>query len=212
MCGHSFCSLCIRRHCDPIINRFTANVCPICKAKADTFDLRKNVNLAIAVEHFGEFRADLAAALSRTATASSSDKPIGARTLVKSGKEITTRLPQFNLHGLSKDKVKKTIDQTTKDSRIKLRLDGDKEALDKRLKDFVHLHNAQIGALHPLSLDQVVEKINIQSLAVDKENAKAAKTLTSVEKLKNGHESAAMAMNFKKLAKVFFLYLLFAPK
>lgn len=210
LCGHSFCSLCIRRHCDPMINRSTSNVCPICRAKADTFDLRKNVSLAIAVEHFGGLRNGLVNVLNSSAASaistSSNNKYTSSsdslRAEAKSGKAITMRLTQFNLHGLSKDKVKKIIDQATKDARVKLRIDGDKDALEKRLKDFVHLHNSQLGAMNALTLDQVIERVNAQSLAMEKEQAKANHTLGSVEKLKNGQETTEISFNFKKLAQV----------
>lgn len=209
ICGHSFCALCIRRHCDPMINRATANACPICRAKADTFDLRKNTTLAIVVEHFRGLRKDLADALTNAESGvvvSNSSSAVaseaGKRHMTGSGKEITGRLSQFNLHGLSKDKVKKIIEQATKDSRVKLRLEGDKDALERRLKDLVHLHNAQIGAINPLTLDQVIEKINVQSIIMEKEQLKANKTVGSVEKLKNGQETVEIANNFKKLAQV----------
>eukprot|EP01033_Poteriospumella_lacustris_P001567 gene1567-1136_t len=191
-----------------MINRATANACPICRAKADTFDLRKNTTLAIVVEHFRGLRKDLADALVNTksgivvsnSTAAASEA--GKRTMTGAGKEITGRLSQFNLHGLSKDKVKKIIEQATKDSRVKLRLEGDKDALERRLKDLVHLHNAQLGAINPLTLDQVIEKINVQSLVMEKEQLKAYKTIGSVEKLKNGQETVEIASNFKKLAQL----------
>lgn len=205
LCGHSFCALCIRRHCDPMINRATANACPICRAKADTFDLRKNTTLAIVVEHFRGLRKDLADALANTKSGvvvSNSTSEAGKRPMTGAGKEITGRLSQFNLHGLSKDKVKKIIEQATKDSRVKLRLEGDKDALERRLKDLVHLHNAQLGAINPLTLDQVIEKINVTSIVMEKEQLKAYKTIGSVEKLKNGQETVEIASNFKKLAQV----------
>lgn len=209
LCGHSFCALCIRRHCDPMINRATANACPICRAKADTFDLRKNTTLAIVVEHFRGLRKGLVDALTHTKSGGGSNFSTAAASeagkrqiLAGAGKEITTRLTQFNLHGLSKDKVKKIIEQATKDSRVKLRLDGDKDALERRLKDLVHLHNSQLGAINPLSLDQVIEKINVQSIVMEKEQQKAYKTISSVEKLKNGQETVEIANNFKKLAQV----------
>lgn len=202
LCGHSFCSLCIRRHCDPTINRFTANVCPICRAKADTFDLRKNVTLAETVEQFRQVRDDLLALLeSKPAPTVKKERAVELGSSSK-GLIITGRLSQFNIHGMSKAKIQKVIEQATKDSRIKLRTEGDKDALERRLKDFVHLHNAQVGATNALTMDQVIEKINQQSLAMEKASSKEARTMASVEKLKNGEETDEFKVNFRKLAQV----------
>lgn len=58
-CGHSFCSLCIRKHCDATYNRTTHEICPCCREKADLVDLRKNVSLASVIDKYREFGKDL---------------------------------------------------------------------------------------------------------------------------------------------------------
>lgn len=58
-CGHSFCSLCIRKHCDATYNRTNHEVCPCCREKADLIDLRKNVSLASVIDKYRDFSQDL---------------------------------------------------------------------------------------------------------------------------------------------------------
>ena len=70
-----------------------------------------------------------------------------------------------------------------------IRLDGDKDALEKRVNAFLHLHNAQIGSDAPLNLDQVVKLVNYQETQMEKESSKGLRTAAKLEKVKNGEVS-----------------------
>ena len=63
------------------------------------------------------------------------------------------------------NKVRKAVDDVTKGSSIQLRLDGDKDAIEKRLKELIHLINAQLGSEHPLTLNGAIQKINDETIS-----------------------------------------------
>lgn len=159
-CGHSFCSLCLRRHFDTTLNRTTNNICPTCREKAEQFDMRKNVALSMVVLQYREVKKVLYTKLSSTEDTISPSPSIFNNYHAIRGHTITSKVTALNLHKATRDKVKKAIDDATKDSRIKLRSDGDKDVLERRYRDLLHLINAQVDADNPLSLDAVVKKIN----------------------------------------------------
>ena len=189
-CGHTYCSLCIQRHCDSTLNRTNPGYCPSCREKADPFDMRKNTLIATVVEHYKNARKDIfdlliqqkttvvavaeddveaATGSSRSSSRRVKDQPpphipVGSTHVNGNhrGHKITSKLTHFHLHGLSKEKVKKIIEDVTKESKIKLRVDGEKEALERRLRELVHLANAQIDAENPLTLDEAIQSINQQ--------------------------------------------------
>eukprot|EP01040_Poterioochromonas_malhamensis_P018244 gene18244-21254_t len=159
-CGHSFCSLCLRRHFDTTLNRTTNHICPTCREKAEQFDMRKNVALSMVVLQYREVKKVLYTKLSSTEDTISPSPSIFNNYHAIRGHTITSKVTALNLHKATRDKVKKAIDDATKDSRIKLRSDGDKDVLERRYRDLLHLINAQVDADNPLSLDAVVKKIN----------------------------------------------------
>lgn len=179
-CGHSFCSLCIRRHCDATLNRTTSEQCPCCREKIDLQqDLRKNVSLGALVDKFKVLSKDLLAALFQS---SASCEPASSKKrvrMVTPGKAITARLAQYHFHGASKEVVRKAMEEVTRDSKVKLRAEGSKEAMERRLRELIHLINAQLGADCPLSLEEAVEAINYQDKLADAEALKARRTSSS---------------------------------
>jgi hypothetical protein len=185
-CGHSFCSLCINKYFDKTINRKVSDVCPSCREKADLSDLRSNRILCAASDGFKSVQFDL----KKTLTAER--KVIAVLPMKTEQKQfsiylpVTKRLPHFSFHGLAKDKVKKTIEKVFIDSKIKLRLDGEKETIERRFREFIHLHNSQIGATTPLSFEAVAQQINENEVLRDREIKKNSNTFNKIEKLKYG--------------------------
>jgi hypothetical protein len=169
-CGHSFCALCIRRHFDRSLNRSTFDICPSCRVKGEINDLKKNISLSNAVIQYKQLRTSLFATFQQTAnrssplpspSISSSSTFLGSNYNEISGYKITSKVPPFHFHGLNSQKIRKYLDELTKHSRIKLRIDGcDKDATEKRIRDLVHVINAQVDADQPLSLDAVIKKQN----------------------------------------------------
>jgi hypothetical protein len=168
-CGHSFCALCIRRHFDRSLNRSTFDICPSCRVKGEINDLKKNITLSNAVIQYKQLRNTLFSSLKENSSRrlSSSPSVSSSSTFLASkyneilGYKITSKVPPFHYHGLNKEKIKKYLDELTKHSRIKLRIDGcDKDMIEKRIRDLVHVINAQVDADQPLSLDAVIKKQN----------------------------------------------------
>lgn len=106
------------------------------------------------------------------------------------GVPITRRLPHYNFHGVKKDKVKSTLVQLTSESKVQVRLDGDKDVLERRVRAFVHLSNSQVGSDTPLGLDQVVRQLNLEETQMEKESTKSLRSAGKIELVRNGVVSA----------------------
>lgn len=180
-CGHSFCSLCIRRHLDSTMNRIQADVCPVCREKAEAYDLRKNVCLGKIIENYKLVCGDLYSLLADKEVNNDTETSRSKRPRNKEpqGKTITQRVSQINCHGLSKDKIKKYIDDLTKESKVKLNTQGDKDVLERRIRELVHLINAQIGSDNPLTLDEAITQINKQEIEKEKHSKRSFEDFTS---------------------------------
>jgi hypothetical protein len=195
-CGHSFCSLCIRKHFDAKLNTINSGTCPICRKKGQTNDLCKNVALAAVVERYqalrGDFFALLCATRATTATTNNSNSVnnsnsssgnivrMSQRSLrrvsgppVRSGEPIVARLAQFNPHGIKVDRLRQHMSEITAKSSVELRMDGDRGILERRLRELTHQINAQVGADHPLSLDDVIAKVNLAETHLEMELRKS---------------------------------------
>lgn len=140
-CGHSFCSICIRKSLDKVLSAHRTTTymqCPSCREKADSADLIPNRALAVVITNYKTMRKDLFSFLSQTtntmgkpkkavSSSSSSSSSSAPHTTTTHGNPVISRMPHYNFHGMTKEKIRKTIENHTKDSKVKLRLDGDKE-------------------------------------------------------------------------------------
>jgi hypothetical protein len=191
-CGHTYCSICIRKHCDPLVNKTTSGTCPICKEKAEVFDLKPNTVLASVVAQFIMVRPDALRLITNGTLLVNTNEDvqiIEGDKRAASGVVINKRIPLLSFHGQKKDKVKEMLLKVCALSKVKLRCDGDKEVMEKRLREFVHLHNAQIGSLSPLSLEQVIRKVTEDETTLEKEAYKTARNSQKLERIKNGQVS-----------------------
>ena len=199
-CGHTYCSLCIRKHLDQTINKTTYNVCPSCREKAEVFDLRKNTVLGTAVQAFQSLR-PVALKLAKQSLRikdnnedmdiievfpSTTSKVSNSAVKFPTGIAITKKIAQFSFHGSKPDKIKATLVQVSGNSRVKLRLDGSREVMEKRLREFVHLNNAQIDSTAPLSLEDVIRMVNENESLLFKESVAISRLTNKLEKVKNG--------------------------
>lgn len=187
-CGHSYCSICIRKHFDANLNRTSSDTCPSCREKADSFDLKKNSQLSSIVRAFRALRPDMLNLIKDAQSVEQGRSSIKAKQKVGNsvGASITRRLPHYNFHGVKKDKVKSTLVQLTSDSKVQIRLDGDKDVLERRVRAFVHLSNSQVGSDTPLGLDQVVRQLNLEETQMEKESNKSLRSAGKLEKIRNG--------------------------
>lgn len=93
---------------------------------------------------------------------------------------------------MKKDKVKSTLVQLTAESKVKIRLDGEKDTMERRLREFIHLHNAQIGSEAPLTLESVIKAVNDGETQLEKESHKSARSVNKLDKVRNGEVSGAI--------------------
>lgn len=154
-CGHSFCSICIRKSLDKVLNQHrttTYTQCPSCREKADSSDLIPNRTLAVVVTNYKTMRKGLFSFISQTTNTGNNSTYIdsnsnklassSASSCKSHGIPIIKRMPHYNFHGMTKEKIRKTIENITKESKIKLRMDGDKEVT------MDHLLVALLGCLN----------------------------------------------------------------
>ncbi len=103
------------------------------------------------------------------------------------GTTITKKLAQMHFHKQSRDAVKKSLEKLTEGASVHLKTDGDKDLLEKRHKDYIHLHNAQLESVNPLTVEQVVAEVHRRETAKGIEAKKAIKSSSTVEALRNGN-------------------------
>ena len=112
-CGHSFCSVCIRKHLDRSINPNTFESCPSCKEKCTTFDLRADRVLCSVVLNFKESRRVLIDSVQKSALRDSQrgEKELGNRGSSHSNIHdiITKTLPHKTFFKFSKQKAKQEL-------------------------------------------------------------------------------------------------------
>lgn len=202
-CGHTFCSICIRKHFDKAINRVSADQCPVCKEKSELFDMKRNIVLCDIVKSFCALRKDLLLTMkdsldgaldgssSRRAVDMTKSRATTDRTSSNGGggTKIIKRMPHYSFHssGNSREKIKKVIEQITIESRVKLRVDGTKDDLERRVRELIHLNNAQIGNTQsPLSFEQVIARVNEMERNRETSLLKSSKLVQKIEKIKNG--------------------------
>eukprot|EP01034_Spumella_vulgaris_P030935 gene30935-38234_t len=80
-------------------------------------------------------------------------------------------------------------------------MDGDKDVLERRLREVIHLNNAQLNALQPLTFDQVIKHVNDRETAKESEARKSAGTISKLEKLKSGQTVKELDTHFASLVK-----------
>lgn len=220
-CGHSFCSLCIRKHLDRTINigKNTFNQCPNCAESAEVVDLRPNRSVAVVVQLFEKSRPALLALLKQSISKADNEEevidtavghkgrgrkranPASNNTAevnncvevlnidFPNGAPITKRMPLHSFHKMQLSQIKKLVEKATSCSKVRLRLDGNKDALEWRFREFVHLHNAQVDAINPKTMDWVINKINKMESSKDIAAMQEKMTSYSLQKLKDGEVS-----------------------
>ena len=91
-------------------------------------------------------------------------------------------------HGLSLAKAKLLVQELSSKSQVKIKLDGDKDALARRYRDFVNLNNSQLHKENPISIEKMCQEINKREIARDKDaiKSKQHKIEKKIESMKNG--------------------------
>ena len=166
-------------------------MCPSCRTPALVAHLRPEKALFESMQHFRGARNGLLAVVNNNAGPSIEEANEPAVKRPKTGTAITAKIAHGLFHNQSRDFIKKAIEQLTACCPVvsRLKTDGDKETLEKRHKNFVHLYNAQLNSPNPLTLEQVVAEIHRREAARSAELQRNGKSNTIVEKLKNGEVS-----------------------
>ena len=168
ICGHSFCSICVRRHFDDNVNAISHNQCPQCKAKCSAGDIVTNHQLAHAILTYKGMRNDLLNELTKRSTghhhesssSSSNNKGSGNKFGKQHGAKIESKLGMKSFHQKGRKYMIDTLNDICKPSKIKPKTVGDERDLARIYREIIHLHNAQIDALEPLTFDAVINEIN----------------------------------------------------
>lgn len=207
-CGHSYCYLCISKHLDKTINRTTSHLCPHCKEKASLFDLTKNNSLTNIVTNFKKMRNKLKSLLEihgtnqRSTSAAATEKlSLTRNNTLPIGTIIKSRMPHMDFHRAPIKQVKNKIAAAIKESTVKLYSDGDKTALEKRFREFVHLHNAQVGSENAMTLEQVITEVNRRERERLVGDRQAASTTQTLSNLRNGVINGKVQDTFLELTQ-----------
>lgn len=213
-CGHTYCSLCIRRHLDHALNSNNSDRCPDvrqstsfictylflnvlnilfpvkfqCKEKSEVFHLKPNLNIASAILAFKVLRPEMLNEMT-----SFNDKVICSNSVLSRSRSkrdrderVLRKLPHLSFHGKSKKYVKDAIEKLCSSSNIRPCVDGDQSELERFYRDIVHLNNAQIDSRDPLSFDEIVKESTKGYIALRKEAKANPASRVLAEKMKNG--------------------------
>lgn len=187
-CGHSFCSLCIRKHLDRNFNVNTFNKCPMCPEKAEVSHLHVNRVLEGITLNYRSVRDELLTFIQKgliEVSNSSSSNPAG----VKAQKETDIKriIAQKVLHEFNTaPKMKKELLALCQHSSVPISTDGGLDDLKRKYRNFIALHNAQLGSAQPLTFTECVQEINRAERARAAEAWTNGTTNAKLEKLRNG--------------------------
>ena len=170
------------------INPTTSGICPSCRAPAQVSHLRTEKTLFDMMQHFRLARSELIEAVTGAPVVGVSAAEQTGNRKTRGGTSITRKVAQGHFHKQSREVIKKAIEKLTEGCPVssRLRTDGDREILERRHKDFVHLHNAQLDSPNPLTLEQVVAEVHRREAARVAESKRMGKSSGVVEKMRKG--------------------------
>ena len=159
-CGHIYCSECIRKHLDSVINTMqTSSRCPCCPQPAESSHLKPARTVSQLLESYLQVRNDLIVNVEGGITVQESsyegdndnDFIIQKNEIVRSkGKgrlsssssssssSKVSHMTHKLFHGLSLAKAKQLVQDLSLKSQVKIKLDGDKDALARRYRDTLY--------------------------------------------------------------------------
>jgi len=191
-------------HLTRINSNASAGKCPICQDVCTPHDLRIERTLAEVISTYGSIRKTLLELVEGNSSDSLDDITIKRSTsnlksnyidLVDSDVKkpppvIVSKLSFMQTKNLNLKAMKEcllnVVTKTMKAS-TKINAEGDKDALERRYRELIHLHNAQIGSDTPLTVNQIVSEINKREKARSDEFFKSKSSLKKIETLKNGN-------------------------
>jgi hypothetical protein len=164
-----------------------------CKEKSEVCHLKPNLNLASAILAYKELRADVLNELTSNGDSTSARGSSSTSRRTKKEREsrdvpvpVSRKMPHMSFHGKSKKYVKDAIDKICSTSKVRPTLEGDQSQLEGFYRQLVHLNNAQIGSLEPLSFDAVVKESVKKYESIRKEARSYGASKGCAENMKNG--------------------------
>ena len=188
-CGHSYCSLCIRKHFDKTLNSSASHdQCPTCRCKSDSSHLIPNRVLGNVVLAYAAVRNHLLNHLSADAEGSSKTLPLARQlssptsNIIKISSDLR-QLPHLIFHGKPKKYVRDAIDRLCSITNVKLNLDNvDQDDLERFYRELVHLNNSQLESSDPMSFRSIVKEVNKKELIRRTEALKASRNVSNASK------------------------------
>jgi len=182
-------------------NADTSNTCPKCRKHAEVSHLRTNLIISEALASYSACRKELLQVVkdAKKVDEKSSSCVDSSNLQFKSTateKPVSQKMTHINCHILTKANVKRELEKLTSRSKVKVRLDGDKTILDRRVRELVHLNNAQLDSPSPMTLTELVTELNRREDARDAEEKKAAKMSSQLDDLRKGKVSIASCLIF----------------
>ena len=155
--------------------------------------MKPNLNLASAILAYKELRPDVLNELTSIGDSASTRGSTSTGRRAKKDREsrdapipVSRKMPHMSFHGKSKKYVKDAIDKLCSTSKVRPALEGDQSQLEGFYRQLVHLNNAQIGSLEPLSFDAVVKESIKKYESIRKEASSYGASKGCAEKMKNG--------------------------
>jgi hypothetical protein len=191
-------------HLTRINSNASAGKCPICNEICAPHDLRIERTLAEVISTYSSVRKTLLDLVEGTSDVYSNNDismkkssiPMNANYIdlvdddEKKQPLIITKISFMQTKNLNAKAMKECLlNLVTKIMKAnnRINVDGDKEALERRYRELIHLHNAQIGSDTPLTVNQIVHEINKREKARSEEFFKSKSSLKKIETLKNGN-------------------------
>ena len=193
-------------HLTRINSTVSAGKCPICNEICAPHDLRIERTLADVISTYSSVRKTLLDLVEGTSDVYNNDIPIKKSSMPINAKAnyidlvddddekkhpiVLTKISFMQTKNLNVKAMKECLlNLVTKimKANYKINVDGDKEALERRYRELIHLHNAQIGSDAPLTVNQIVSEINKREKARSEELFKSKSSLKKIETLKNGN-------------------------
>ena len=112
-------------------------------------------------------------------------------------------IPHF--HSLNKKQARQLLAQLCKDIEqthvVSYLLEGEKDQIEKRYREIVHLNNAQHGSFHPMSFEKVVESVYKTEIDLKQERSKARQLHDVKTKMLQGETTLSVSEQFKQLIR-----------
>ena len=158
--------------------------------------MKPNRNLAAVVLAFKDARPSILSQIILNIDASSAVGSNSGTSRGKRGREdnilVTQKMTYKSFHGKSKKYVKDTIDSLCSSSKVKPCLDGDQVELEKLYRELIHLNNAQLGSIEPMSFEDVIKEINKRESFKRKEAKNNVNAKLQAEKMIKGEVSRSL--------------------